>query len=96
MLVAAFAGYELTMRAYETAIAERYRFYSYGDADGAAVKFRAWQSTSPSHSAGRARAGTFVTIRTAPVDTPAFMAVGTLRHRQGARSPTSSKRSARR
>ena len=32
MLVAAFAGYELTMRAYEHAIAERYRFYSYGDA----------------------------------------------------------------
>jgi S-adenosylmethionine:tRNA ribosyltransferase-isomerase len=32
MLVASFAGYELTMRAYETAIAERYRFYSYGDA----------------------------------------------------------------
>lgn len=32
MLVAAFAGYDLTMRAYETAIAERYRFYSYGDA----------------------------------------------------------------
>lgn len=32
MLVAAFAGYELTMRAYEHAIAQRYRFYSYGDA----------------------------------------------------------------
>lgn len=32
MLVAAFAGYELTMRAYETAVAERYRFFSYGDA----------------------------------------------------------------
>jgi S-adenosylmethionine:tRNA ribosyltransferase-isomerase len=32
MLVAAFAGYELTMRAYEAAITERYRFYSYGDA----------------------------------------------------------------
>jgi S-adenosylmethionine:tRNA ribosyltransferase-isomerase len=32
MLVAAFAGHELTMRAYETAVAERYRFYSYGDA----------------------------------------------------------------
>jgi S-adenosylmethionine:tRNA ribosyltransferase-isomerase len=32
MLVAAFAGYDLTMRAYESAIAERYRFYSYGDA----------------------------------------------------------------
>lgn len=32
MLVAAFAGYELTMRAYNVAIAEGYRFYSYGDA----------------------------------------------------------------
>jgi S-adenosylmethionine:tRNA ribosyltransferase-isomerase len=32
MLVAAFAGYELTMRAYEAAVAERYRFFSYGDA----------------------------------------------------------------
>jgi S-adenosylmethionine:tRNA ribosyltransferase-isomerase len=32
MLVAAFAGYELTMRAYREAVAARYRFYSYGDA----------------------------------------------------------------
>ncbi len=32
MLVAAFAGYELTMLAYRHAIAARYRFYSYGDA----------------------------------------------------------------
>jgi S-adenosylmethionine:tRNA ribosyltransferase-isomerase len=32
MLVAAFAGYELTMRAYREAVQERYRFYSYGDA----------------------------------------------------------------
>jgi S-adenosylmethionine:tRNA ribosyltransferase-isomerase len=32
MLVAAVAGHELTMRAYREAIAERYRFYSYGDA----------------------------------------------------------------
>ena len=32
MLVAAFAGYDLTMHAYRTAIAEGYRFYSYGDA----------------------------------------------------------------
>ena len=32
MLVAAFAGHDLTMQAYRTAIAERYRFYSYGDA----------------------------------------------------------------
>ena len=32
MLVAAFGGYELTMRAYDVAVKEKYRFYSYGDA----------------------------------------------------------------
>lgn len=32
MLVAAFAGYETTMRAYRHAVAGRYRFFSYGDA----------------------------------------------------------------
>jgi S-adenosylmethionine:tRNA ribosyltransferase-isomerase len=32
MLVAAFAGHDLVRTAYHTAIAERYRFYSYGDA----------------------------------------------------------------
>ena len=32
MLVAAFAGYDLTMQAYRTAVADHYRFYSYGDA----------------------------------------------------------------
>lgn len=32
MLVAAFAGYDLTMRAYQQAVAGEYRLYSYGDA----------------------------------------------------------------
>ncbi len=32
MLVAAFAGYEFAMEAYRTAVGERYRFFSYGDA----------------------------------------------------------------
>jgi len=31
MLVSAFAGREFILRAYEEAIRERYRFYSYGD-----------------------------------------------------------------
>ncbi|KAA3650280.1 MAG: tRNA preQ1(34) S-adenosylmethionine ribosyltransferase-isomerase QueA [Bacteroidetes bacterium] len=32
MMTAAFGGYDLIMEAYETAIKEKYRFYSYGDA----------------------------------------------------------------
>lgn len=32
MLVAAFAGYDLTMQAYRDAVREHYRFFSYGDA----------------------------------------------------------------
>lgn len=32
MLVAAFAGHDLIKRAYDAAVRERYRFYSYGDA----------------------------------------------------------------
>lgn len=32
MLVSAFAGYDLTMAAYRHSVAEKYRFYSYGDA----------------------------------------------------------------
>lgn len=32
MLVAAFAGYDLIMEAYQAAVRNRYRFFSYGDA----------------------------------------------------------------
>lgn len=32
IMVCAFAGYDLTMHAYQTAIKEKYRFFSYGDA----------------------------------------------------------------
>ena len=32
MLVSAFAGYDTTMRAYKTAVEEKYRFFSFGDA----------------------------------------------------------------
>ena len=32
MLVSAFAGYESTMNAYQTAVKEQYRFFSFGDA----------------------------------------------------------------
>jgi S-adenosylmethionine:tRNA ribosyltransferase-isomerase len=31
ILVSAFAGHEFVLRAYQHAVAERYRFYSYGD-----------------------------------------------------------------
>jgi S-adenosylmethionine:tRNA ribosyltransferase-isomerase len=32
MLVSAFGGYELVRKAYEHAVRQKYRFYSYGDA----------------------------------------------------------------
>ncbi len=38
MLVSAFLGYEETMKAYKTAVEERYRFFSFGDAMFIAVR----------------------------------------------------------
>ncbi len=32
MMICAFAGYDLTMKAYKEAVKEKYRFFSYGDA----------------------------------------------------------------
>ncbi|MGN0707554.1 MAG: S-adenosylmethionine:tRNA ribosyltransferase-isomerase, partial [Faecalibacterium sp.] len=32
MLVSAFYGYDKTMAAYQTAVKEKYRFFSFGDA----------------------------------------------------------------
>jgi S-adenosylmethionine:tRNA ribosyltransferase-isomerase len=32
MMISAFTGHELMMKAYQEAIKEKYRFYSYGDA----------------------------------------------------------------
>ena len=32
MLVSAFYGYDKTMKAYEIAVKEKYRFFSFGDA----------------------------------------------------------------
>jgi S-adenosylmethionine:tRNA ribosyltransferase-isomerase len=32
IMVCAFAGYDLVMEAYQQAIKEKYRFFSYGDA----------------------------------------------------------------
>jgi S-adenosylmethionine:tRNA ribosyltransferase-isomerase len=32
MMVCAFGGYENVLNAYEVAVKEKYRFYSYGDA----------------------------------------------------------------
>ena len=32
MMVAAFAGYDFTMKAYKTAVEEKYNFFTYGDA----------------------------------------------------------------
>ena len=32
MMISAYGGYDLIMKAYKEAIKEKYRFYSYGDA----------------------------------------------------------------
>jgi S-adenosylmethionine:tRNA ribosyltransferase-isomerase len=48
MLVSAFAGYTQTMSAYHTAVAEQYRFFSYGDA-----MFITRNPLAPQQAAGR-------------------------------------------
>ncbi len=77
MLVSAFCGLDVMKRAYAHAIAEGYRFYSYGDACSAvpglmtdAFSFRLIATD------GAARRGEFATPHGA-VQTPAFMPVGT-------------------
>ena len=82
MLVSAFAGREHILHAYETAVQERYRFFSFGDAmfiaDGLTEEGRMFQVIKKE---GNARRGVF-TCPHGTVQTPVFMNVGT----QGARS----------
>ena len=80
-LVLAFAGVELTRRAYREAAERRYRFYSYGDAmlirRGAAMSLpTAGFSFRVDAVDGDARCGELTTPR-ATIETPAFMPVGT-------------------
>ena len=69
-LVMAFAGVEETRALYRLAVAERYRFYSFGDAMLLLVSFRLVATD------GAARAGVLTTAH-GDVPTPAFMPVGT-------------------
>lgn len=55
MLVSAFAGFENTMNAYKEAVAERYRFFSYGDAmfiTGQCLSRGAFQASTNNPSIG--------------------------------------------
>jgi len=47
MLVSAFAGREKVLQAYEHAVTERYRFYSYGDCMFSSKCFTSCEPLSP-------------------------------------------------
>jgi len=90
MLVSAFAGRDQTLAAYRAAIAERYRFFSYGDAmlvfphpDATGGRQHPLMTTSVQMrfetlaSDGPARRGRSAEFPRGDVETPAFMPVGT-------------------
>ena len=74
MLVSAFSGLEEMQAAYAHAIAEAYRFYSYGDACFAGAEGR--MKFTLMNTDGTARRGEIETPR-GIIRTPAFMPVGT-------------------
>ena len=78
MLVSAFAGYEHIMTLYRHAIAQRYRFFSYGDAMLLArAALNPMLALRTAHRpTGHARRGR-LTLNHGVVETPIFMPVGT-------------------
>ena len=78
MLVSAFAGLERMRAAYAHAIANDYRFYSYGDCQPAIPRAMTTEFGFTLHGTdGAARLGTVHTLH-GDIRTPAFMPVGTV------------------